>query len=442
MNRALWLSAALIGCTGKLSISEFDVVPSGDIVTVATVSWTSDGGEALSVEYGATEDFGQSTPTSTSGTMYLLGLKPETEHFARLVLTDGDDVQYSETVSFTTGLLPNSLATLTATGSTDDDFYMSVPLLTAGELAIPSIIDNNGDFAWYYLDESGLDVYRTRLSLDGQSVLYNAGSVSGDPAADSKIYRVALDGSSIEEIEVPLLAHDFVELPDGTIGAMATEYRDGELDGEPFTFRGDQIIEIAPDGSQSVAWSAWDCFDPSEVIGDSIEQGWTFGNALDYDPDDDVYYFGMRNFSSIARIDRQTGSCDWVFGSTGATIEPDGSSDVFLHQHQFQVLDDSLLVFDNDGSTERTSRVLEYSFDGSTTPVEQIWSYVPENDLYTFVLGDVNRFDDGDTLVTWSVLGQIDRVTAAGESEWTLNTDLGFVFGFNTVTTSLYVADQ
>ena len=34
--------------------------------------------------------------------------------------------------------------------------------------------------------------------------------------------------------------------------------------------------------------------------------GWTFANALDYDPADDAYYLGMRNFSSIARINRQT----------------------------------------------------------------------------------------------------------------------------------------
>ena len=47
-------------------------------------------------------------------------------------------------------------------------------------------------------------------------MIYNAASVSGDPADDSVLVKVALDGSSEEEIVVPLLAHDFVEHPDGT----------------------------------------------------------------------------------------------------------------------------------------------------------------------------------------------------------------------------------
>jgi hypothetical protein len=130
-----------------------------------------------------------------------------------------------------------------------------------------------------------------------------------------------------------------------------------------------------------------------------------------------------------------------VFGTHGATIEPDNSSDIFQHQHQFEVLEDSFLVFDNDGSTNPTSRVLEYRLDPDSGTAEQIWSYVPDPNLYTFVLGDVNRFDDGDTLITWSVLGQIDRVSDSGSVGWTLNTSIGYIFGFNNVTSTMYVAE-
>jgi hypothetical protein len=66
---------------------------------------------------------------------------------------------------------------------------------------------------------------------------------------------------------------------------------------------------------------------------------------------------------------------------------------------------------------------------------------VPDPDLYTFVLGDVTRFDDGDTLITWSVLGQIDRVSDSGSVGWTLNTGIGYIFGFNNVTSTMYVAE-
>ena len=42
---------------------------------------------------------------------------------------------------------------------------------------------------------------------------------------------------------VPLLGHDFAELEDGTIAALAFEERDGQL--------GNKIEHIAPDGSTS-----------------------------------------------------------------------------------------------------------------------------------------------------------------------------------------------
>ena len=36
--------------------------------------------------------------------------------------------------------------------------------------------------------------------------------------------------------------------------------------------------------------------------------------------------------------------------------------------------------------------------------------------------------------------GQMDRVTAEGESRWTLNSSLGYAFGFHTLARSLYAA--
>ena len=422
----------LVGCR-EFDIGAVDAVPSDAVVTVATVSWTTEEPVAGYVEYGPTKDYGQQTPlrgaAETDHSVALIGLLPETEYHYRVVIPGEKRDTESNDGTFTTGALPLELPDLTVTGQSDKDFILAVPLL--GTLAAPVIIDQDGNYVWYTFDDSGLDVYRVRLSLDGQSVLYNAGSVSGDPAEDSKLVRVSLDGTVREEILLPLLAHDFVELPDGTLGAMVTKYQDD--------LRGDSIVEVAPDGTQTEVWSSWDCFDPEIHEGDGPPGDWTFGNALDYDPDENIYYQGMRDFSSIARVDPTTRACDWVFGSEGATIEPASGADIFLHQHQFEVLEDSILLFDNDGSTESTSRVLEFAFDPAKDTAKQIWSYVPDPYIYTFVLGDVKRFDDGDTLITWSVSGQIDLVSPDGEPTWTMNTALGYAFGFNTVTSSPYV---
>lgn len=421
----------LAGCHGdEVVISDVTAAVSPVIGTVVTVSWTTD---APSVGYVAFGD-GQTTPVETVAATdhhaVLLGLRAETAVDYHVVVTGGRRDIASDVQTATTGILPNELPSLTLTGD-GNDLYTVAPLL--GSVTGPAIIDPQGHFVWYYPDHRGLDVYRARLSRDGTAVIYNAGSVSGDPAQDSVLVKVSLDGTHEDAIPVPLLAHDFVELPDGTLAAIVVEYRD--FNGAPL--RGDKIVEVAPDGTQTDVWSTWDCFDPAVDVGTDQEIGWTFSNALDYDEAADAYTLSIRNFSDLVRIDRQTGTCDWVFGSTSATFGPEPGSDIFLHEHQFEVRPDSLLVFDNAGAGA-SSRVLEYSFDPAAHQADEIWSFSPDPSIFTFVLGDVARQDDGDTLIDWAVGGQIDRVSAAGDVKWRLNTQLGTAFGFFEPTADLY----
>ncbi|MDP6933130.1 MAG: aryl-sulfate sulfotransferase [Myxococcota bacterium] len=423
---------------GGTQVTGVEAEVSEAIGTIVTVRWTTDTDTVGRVEFGEGEDLNLSTPLETEPTtdheVVLLGLTAGVQASYRVVVVDGDEEVAGETLTVETGALPNTLPSFTTSGE-DAGAYLAVPIL--GSIAAPVILSPQGEYLWYWQDDRDLDVYRVRLSVDGQSVLYNAASVSGDPSDESVIVRVALDGSEETTISVPLLAHDFVEHADGTIGAMVVEYRD--VDGE--SVRGDQLVEIDPSGEQQVIWSAWDCFDPATTEGE--ETGWTFANALDYDPDEEAYYLGMRNFSSIVKIDRASGECVWGLGGEAATLSTASGSSTFIHQHQFDLADDgqTIVVFDNDGATGTVSRVLEYALDPEAGEAEETWSYQADPTIYSFVLGDVHRFDDGDTLVTWSTSGQLDRVDPDGELVWQLNSDLGYVFAFNTILDDLYLGE-
>jgi hypothetical protein len=314
------------------------------------------------------------------------------------------------------------------------DLYTLVPVL--GVTTAITIVDPDGDIVWYRTDDRALDFYRARLSRDGESLIYNAASISGDPADDSELVKVKLDGSETTELPVPLLAHDFVELDDGTIAAIVVEQRDPNDRAQ----WGNQIVEIDEDGEVTTVWSTWDCFDPEEEPGDD-PNGWTFANALDYDPQEDAYYLGMRSLSSIVKIDRETGECEWVLGLYGSTFEFAQGSARFLHQHQFQVSGDRILVFDNEGSLETESRVLEYELDFENDVAREVWSSVSDPVVSSFVLGEPTRLDDGDVFINWGAAGQLERVTAEGESIWKLNASIGFVMGFSSTVPSLYASD-
>ncbi|HEX6277382.1 MAG TPA: aryl-sulfate sulfotransferase, partial [Polyangiaceae bacterium] len=252
--------------------------------------------------------------------------------------------------------------------------------------------------------------------------------------------------SEREETPIPLLAHDFVEHADGTLGALVLEDREG-ADGE--MVRGNKVVEVAPDGTRTDVWTTWDCFDPMEHPGNDGNTGWTFTNALDYDAVDDVYLVGIRNFDSITRVNRQTGECEWVLGDVGATIEIDTLSATFHHQHQFQMFGTCtpdrtgspchLLVMDNEGSlVENESRILEYEVDFETNVATEVWSHVSDPSVFTYVLGEPTRYSNGDTFINWSTAGQMERVTETGEVVWKLNSGSGGVFGFNTLAKSFY----
>lgn len=423
----------LAGCPdpkGSAGISDVTAEVSAYIGSVVIVRWTTSGDVATYVRYGGDDTLALSTPEVAGAgehTAYLIGNPAEAEVRYQVVPADGSEG--SDVGTITTNPLSVDLPSLTVEGGGNDQFIVN-PLL--GATTGPTIIDPEGRFTWYWKDTRGLDVYRARVSRDHEWMIYNAASVSGDPADDSVIVKVRLDGSEEQTVAVPLLAHDWVELPDGTLTVMAVEYRDeaGNPSDAENGIRGDKLVEIAPDGTQTDVWSAWDCFDPETDIGTDSEIGWTFANALDYDEGRDSYFLSLRNFSSIVRIDRATGTCPWVFGSTAATLEPSEGSEVFLHEHQFEVEEDSIVVFDNDGAPGNESRVLEYAWDEDANTAESVWEYRTDPSIYTFVLGEPHRLDDGDTMITWSVGGKIERVSPDGTATWSVSSELGYAFGF------------
>lgn len=449
MTRAIRTSRLVVAagllCIGCGSSSEGEVPLPSDvrarlskrIATVVSVTWRTSRPSVGYVEYGRTEALGSVTPIeaddATEHAVTLLGLVADTDYYYRAVTWDGAGGSASEVRRIRTAPLPNDLPQLLLSGS-GHDAYTIVPSLGTSPAIL--IIDAEGRIVWYHFDARPFDFFRARLSHDGNSLLYSASSVAGDPEADTEIVRVALDGSGSSAVKVPLLAHDFVEHADGTLAAITTEYRpfhDGQL-------RGNGIVEIAPGGAVKTVFSTWDCFDPDEVMGDAIDQGWTFAEALDFDPEEDAYYLSLRNFSSIVKIDRGSGRCGWVLGLYGNTFDFTSGSEPFLHQHQFDLQGRRLLVMDNDGSAGSESRVLEYDLDVPNQRARQTWQYVSDPPVYTFALGEPTRLADGDVFVNWSLAGQLERVTAEGKLRWRINTLPGVAFGFHTLASSLYPA--
>ncbi len=437
LSLLLW---SVAGCTPSHDV-QVTVTVSPTIPTVVTVSWPVSDDEVAGgyVQFGKTRDYGRSTLAAVDddgvASAVLMGLKPDTDYHLRAVEVMGSESLLGPDESVTTGALPSDLPALELavdSGIATHGGYLVTSVLTQPSAAV--MVDADGDYVWAHRLPEEWDtpfVNRVIPSVTGDAVLYHAATsaMSGEYEGETArvIARVGHTGTGGEVLEIPDVHHDFAELPDGTLAVIK---RDRRMTGGEWV-EGDQVVEVTPDGSETVIWTVWDHieYDPDEEIPDD-DSGWVHANALDHDPDEDAYYLSLRNLGSILKIDRSSGEVLWTLGGIRSDFTLDGSTELMELQHQFEVLGDRVLVFDNGSAEQFDSRVVEYRLDQAGGTVELLWEHHDDPPLYNLALGDVSRLPQDHTLITWSSQGQVDEVTRSGDVVWRLRADMGAGLGY------------
>lgn len=445
MRPTLLVCLLIAACTegepgGKDTAGSDAGIPDGDtvaldvtaelatIVTVVIVRWHTAEPTTGRVEFGPDAAYGTTTATTALGTEHevlLLGTPADTlVHFRVLIDTEaGEAVTSDHTI--TTGPLPTGTPHFVASGTMADEWQFNV-LPTQGEVPAVTIVDNQGRVVWYHRPEivTG-NLMRALLTHDRKAVLLGHAGNQGD-LASSRLEYISLDGGTIREIPFPFFDHDLTELPDGTVAMIVVETRT-RSDGSPW--QADRLVELRPDGTQVEVFNAWEELD-STMFESSPQPNWTHGNGLDYWAAEDAYLFSMKEIGTIAKIDRATGEIEWMID--GRLNQFDfGGDEVVPLQHQFEMLENgNLLIFDN-GTPERGySRAVELDLDIEARTADQVWEYIRNPPVFVFAKGDVQRFDNGNTLVTWSAMGELQMVTPEGLPTWQLNAELGQAFTF------------
>ncbi len=440
----LWL-AAVVGCNGDLE-ADVSLVLSDVVPTVVTVTWEVHDASAdeLYAEFGRTTSSEHRAPAiAVDGVAeaVLVGLKPDRTYRVRAVEASGGEPRRSAVETVRTGPVPTALPVLESWRAPAADSARGHVVTTiASSPSYAVIVDDDGDYVWWHQPDEDWDqvfIPRARRSRIGEWVVYLAATTwlgGGEADTDRLLMRVALDGTVLDRVEVPTAHHDMVELPDGTFAALRLDTR--MVDDE--AVEGDRIVEVAADGTQTDVWSIWDheTYDPDVVYAED-GTGWSHANALDYDPDEDVYYVSVRNLDTLYKIDRATGDVLWRFGGTSSDFTCEDWPP-FQRQHQFEVIGDSVLVFDNGLPEDYDSRAVQYELDHAAGEATLTWSHHADPALFSIGFGDVTRLPSGNTLVIWSSQGRIDEVTPDGDVVWSLAEDLGAGFGYATWRSSLY----
>lgn len=370
--------------TTPIEITNIEAEIAEKVVTVVRVRWTTSAPSFDYVEYGETSTYDKRTPlgeATTDHEVLLLGNPAETDVHFRVVSAhaDGGPTWTSEDLSITTGILPAELPELTITGAVTswNGQYLVLPL--QGAAFVIAVIDDQGRYVWYDVLEPGYNLMRAILSHDGTAMLYCMAGPQ-DNLSIGLVERVSLDGDVRTPIPFPYIDHDFVELPDGTLAGIVVTPESG------YTNEADRIVEQAADGTQTDIWNAWE----DERLAAWYNPGphnWTHSNALDYDVATDDYLISSKELGTIVRIDRATRTPIWYLnGRANEFTFTDGSPPGDM-QHQFQLIDGGIVVFDNGAQSRGWSRAVELSLDETTKEAAEVWSYRHDPDLGVYAKG-------------------------------------------------------
>lgn len=387
--------------------------PPGDAPDALRLEWSTDGGD-------------WSSPAIHDDPRWraaAFGLRPVQTYSFRLVGTWDGEEEESEAVSIETGALAAEAPQLTLEEADGSPGWVAAGINNATSGA--AVFDESGEAVWWWpVPVPTLLVTRALRSVDQRSILVGSFVPIGDYAdKDLAIHRVAYDGTLLERIATPGAHHDFTELPDGTLAWLTGEERSF---GGP-VIRGDVLMERAPDGTERVVWNCWDdyTYDPDDP---RLDNRFLHANAVKYDADTERYWVSLRSLGVIVVIDRATGDIvEQFFGDDSLYPLAEGGTPV-VYQHSFSLLEQGFVIMDDRNG--ETSRAAEFTIDRAAGTFTETWVFESDQGLRVQGLGDAIRTADGESLLVWSSAGQLQRVTADGQTRWRGTTELGTVLGY------------
>lgn len=408
---------ALAGC----AVSAPTLTPDDDIAVLTYASWTAGTDARTRVEVDDAEGpFLRTTWQEPAAThrVPLLGLPPGADYTARVVSEDGDA---SEVVPFSTGVPPAELPNWTTSGAPGWEGYLLTGLVGDGSWAV--ILDQDGRVVWYR--KARQKVLRVRVRPDGAGLRYSE-IEAAEITENSQLVTVDWDGTERARHTVPEFNHDFVDDDDGAVLCLVTDVRAGRSGTDVI---GDALVRVDADGAITPMWSTWDTW---EVPPDSQLAGgsqWTHANALDV-REGGGWWLGMRNLSQLVELDEDF-EVGRILGGDNSTYTFADEADRPKWQHQFEFIDGGVVLFDDRvPNTGDPSRVLELELDDAAGTARARWTWTHPQALEVVILGDVDRADDGSTLVVFSSSGVIDDVSPEGELRWELATDVGTILPY------------
>jgi hypothetical protein len=361
--------------------------------TVGIVTWsiTASGITAAHIDFGLDTTYGMTAPvdlTSLTAAMYrtlLLGMKPAKTYHFRITASAGTTTYTSDDQTVTTGAklssTPLSSFSVKNAASVPKGFFITSFWQGTGS-KVPFIFDADGDVVWWYTEgssESTDGISRARMSADSQSIWLVNESLSGNP-----LRRVTMDGLTTQTYSNTKASHDIAAVSADTMAYL--DYSESDCN---------SIFEINSAGTYK------EVFEPTGVTGTGTSFPTCHGNSVRYSKKEDFYTYS--DWQSDVAVVNRTGVLQWLLSKkvSGGHTAWGGQ------QHGTQLLDNSILIFANQG-TGGKSQAVEYGLDGHL-----IKAFSANGGANVTNFGDVQRLPNGNTIITYSTSSLMQEVDAS-----------------------------
>lgn len=371
----------------------------------------------------------------------LVGIPPLTD-VTFTAFTTTDQRTFRCEGSTRTGNLPPGAPDLAVTvndaSRTSSERYLFGSAISLTQFA-QMAIDREGRVRWLVLDDPDHYGIQSRPARAGGVVrnrftrepFFREGELVWSPMVGepTRTEEATTDGSH----------HVFLELPDGDVVFIRADVRQGQLSDGPHTIVGDELMELAPDGTLRSIFTTWDHIavrDEITAFAQTWPEGldWTHGNALDYDAERDTLLLSLANVRTTLEIDRATGALLRSFhGADDWTLDGDDygvvSGTAFDHPHDPHWSAQGTLLMSAIEPDTYASVALEYALDEQAHTLTEVWRYKPLPAVVNWALGQVQELENGNRLVATSSVGLVQEVAPDGTVVWEVHTPLNVVFG-------------
>jgi hypothetical protein len=392
----------------------------------------------------------------------VVGLHAETTYTLDVQAFDETGEQVDEaTTQLATGALPDWVPPITLNSNDVDAMAPGVTLFDIQRWGITNppgeppgmlvAVDEQGEVVWYLGNDLGAG--DSRMDQDGNIwFLFAPFGFKEVDLLGRRIQSWAWGGPEdvrpggptivdSDQYDLVSFHHEVAPQPDGDIVAFSRyemDLTDAEQEaicpGDPadFGIREDVVMEFTRDGRILHEWPLHEILDPAEVPGRELcsvdyedHRDWAHGNGIVLDEAGNQVIVTARHIDLLFAFryeddaDGPSGELLWSIGPDG-TLPLDGEPSYGLHAPELEP-DGSILVFDN--GNERPgdvpySRAVRYVVDDSSDDpadwtARQTWEFRTDDletgdPLYADFLGDADQLPNGNVLVGFGGIGQVE----------------------------------